>query len=114
LIAKQRRKFLCLTDYGVTANWLTVELDLRRLADAVICHADEAANKLAGRGNVELLPAEIALQWFGIPAEWPSPCFIPSTRPQDGQAPHVDYAWLGQKLQAIYQRAAAKTLEAAA
>ncbi|HVW37081.1 MAG TPA: hypothetical protein VHB99_07240 [Pirellulales bacterium] len=114
LIAKQQRKFLCLTDYGITANWLATELELHCLADAVICHAADAARKLSSLANVEFLPAEISLEWFGIPAEWPSPCFIPSTRPRDRQAPRVDYASLGDGLQAVYSRAAARALEAAA
>lgn len=114
LIAKQQRKFLCLTDYGITANWLATELELHCLADAVICHAADAARKLSSLANVEFLPAEISLEWFGIPAEWPSPCFIPSTRPRDRQAPPVDYASLGDGLQSIYSRAAARALEAAA
>ena len=114
LIAKQQRKFLCLTDYGVTANWLTIELDLQRLADVVIAHTADAAAKAAALDNVEFLPAEISLEWFGVPAEWPSRCFIPSTRPGDGRAPRIDYASLGERLKAIYRRAAAKPLEAAA
>lgn len=114
LIAKQQRKFLCLTDYGVTANWLTIELELQRLADAVICHAADAAAKAASLENVEFLPADISLEWFGVPAEWPSRRFISSTRPQDGQPPHIDYASLGERLQSIYRRAGAKPLEAAA
>ena len=114
LIAKQQRKFLCLTDYGVTANWLTIELDLQRLADVVICHTADAAAKSAAFDNAEFLPAEISLEWFGVPAEWPSRCFIPSTRPRDGRTPRIDYASLGERLQAIYRRAAAKPLEAAA
>jgi len=114
LIAKQQRKFLCLTDYGVTANWLATELELHCLADAVICHAAVAARKLSGLANVEFLPAEISLEWFGVPAEWPSPCFIPSTRPRDRGAPPVDYASLGERLKEIYVRAAARMLEAVA
>ncbi|HEV7223160.1 MAG TPA: hypothetical protein VGN42_10705 [Pirellulales bacterium] len=114
LIAKQQRKAVCMTEYGVAANWLTIELELAKLADVVVCHSTEVARPLAGWKNVEFLPAEIELAWFGIPAEWPSPCFIPSTRPQGVEAPHIDYPSLGAELQAIYRQALVGLQEAAA
>ena len=114
LIAKQQRKVVCLTDYGVAANWLTIELELAKLADVVVCHSMEVARKLAGWKNVEFLPADIELAWFGIPAEWPSPHFVSSTRPQGVAVPHVDYPSLGRELQAIYAQALAGPQEVAA
>lgn len=105
LIAKQQRKPVCLTDYGIAANWLTVELELAKLADSVVCHSAEVAQKFAGWKTVEFLPAEIDLAWFGIPGEWPSRSFIPATRPKGVEPPHVDYPSLGRELQAIYRQA---------
>jgi hypothetical protein len=114
LIAKQMRKIVCLTDYGVAANWLTVELELAKLADVVVCHSIEVAQRLAGWKTAAYLPAEIDLDWFGIPAEWPSEHFIPSTRPQGVEPPHVDYHSLGAELQAIYRQALVGLQEVAA
>ncbi len=102
LIAKQQQKPVCLTEYGVTANWLSVELELTRLADAIICHDASVAEKAASAGPIELLPADIDLSWFGVPAEWPSPCFLPSTRLR-GAARQIDYGSLGRQLYAIYR-----------
>lgn len=113
LIARQQRKAVCLTDYGVTANWLTIELELNKLADVVICHDRSVAEQASAVNTVELLPAPIDLNWFGVPAEWPSPCFVPSTRPR-APTPEFDYAWLGRELNAIYRGLLAVSEEAAA
>ncbi|HVX62139.1 MAG TPA: hypothetical protein VHC19_16090 [Pirellulales bacterium] len=102
LIARQQQKPVCLTDYGVTANWLTNELELGKLADAIICHEASAAEKAVSPEAVELLPAPIDLNWFGVPAEWPSPCFLPPTRPR-GPALKINYGSLGRRLAEIYR-----------
>lgn len=103
LIAKQQQKPVCVTDYGVTANWLTTELELGKLADAIICHESSTAEKAVFPEAVELLPAPIDLNWFGVPAEWPSPCFLPPSRPP-GPEPVIDYGSLGRRLAGIYRR----------
>lgn len=113
LVAKQLRKPICVTEYGVKGHWLGIELDLPRLADAIICHsATVSAEVTAADGDraVELLEAEIDVRWFGVPADWPTPaCTTIAAEP-----PHVDYDALGARLHVIYDRLAVASLEAAA
>lgn len=115
LVAKQLRKPICVTEYGVKGHWLGIELDLPRLADAIICHSAAVAAEViaAAEGDrpIELLEADIDARWFGVPADYPTPACtaIAANEPR-----HIDYDALGARLHGIYDRLAIASLEAAA
>ena len=114
LVAKQLRKPICVTEYGVKGHWLGIELDLPRLADAIICHSAAVAAEVtaaAGDMPIELLEADIDARWFGVPADWPALACTPSGADEPR---HVDYDVLGARLHGIYERLTVASLEAAA
>ncbi|HEV3003048.1 MAG TPA: hypothetical protein VGX78_01240 [Pirellulales bacterium] len=114
LIAKQWSKPVCLTEFGLTGHWLSVELGLRELADVVICHSPSVAAKLHTGTCVELVSGQVNPHWFGIPAEWPIPTPLPPAASDDERPPEVDYDSLGAELSSIYRPLLAKHREAAA
>jgi hypothetical protein len=115
LVAKQLRKPVCVTEYGVKGHWLGIELDLSRLADAIVCHSATVAEGLrsaAGEAPIELLEAGIDAAWFGVPADWPAVAC--ATIAADNERRQIDYDALGARLHAIYHRLALGALEVAA
>ena len=114
-MAKQLRKPICVTEYGVKGHWLGIELDLPRLADAIICHSAAVAAEVTAAATdtpVELLEAQIDAHWFGVPADWPAlGC---ATIAGVDEQRRTDYDALGARLHAIYHRLAVESLEAAA
>jgi hypothetical protein len=114
LFAKQWQKRVCMTDYGLTGHWISVELGLCALADVVICHSHSVAVKLPAGVPVEVVSGRINPYWFGVAAEWPSSSPIPPWGPDDETPPAVDYVTLGAELSAIYRHVLARSREAAA
>lgn len=113
LVAKQLRKPICVTEYGIKGHWLGIELDLPRLAGAIVCHSATVAAEMAAAGDVpvELVEADIDVRWFGVPADYPTPA---CTTIAADDSRHVDYDALGARLHGIYRRLAVASLEAAA
>lgn len=104
LAAKLWRRPVCLTEYGLPGDWLALELGLAELADTVICHSETAARGTQTTRKPQVVPCELDIDWFGVPAEWP----IPTCRPAPSQAgpkpPQIDYRAVGQTLYSVYRR----------
>ncbi len=114
LLAKQRQTPVCLTEYGLTGHWLSVELGLHELADTVICHSPAVAANLRAGAPLEVVSGDVNPHWFGVPAQWPIATPLPPAGPEDETPPAIDYAKLGREMSAIYRRLLAKSQEAVA
>lgn len=126
LIAKQARKPVCVTEWGVEGHWLSGELSLRELADVVICHDRAVAEELKTSKPVELAACAVDLHQLGVPAPWPATgCLDVGNRAAAPPPPHIapacepspveeQYAAAGARLYAVYHRLIAGTRRVAA
>lgn len=114
LVAKQWRRPVCFTEYGVRGDWLFVELGLAELADVVICHSQAVARE-AGLSKAPLVvPCDIDIEWLGVPKNWPAVgCRASGHLAEDGQS-EIDYAEIGAALYWIYARLLGKANREAA
>ena len=72
LLAKQLRKPICVTHWGIEGHWLSTELSLVELADVVVCHDCTVAESLGSSRKSEVIPCDIAIDEIGVPAPWPA------------------------------------------
>jgi hypothetical protein len=114
LVAKQCRKPVCVTEYGLSGHWLSNELALGELADTLICHSPAVAGSLRAGVPVKVVSGNVNPYWFGVAAQWPIGTPLPPAGPDDERPPVVDYATLGGELSAIYWRLLPQLQEAAA
>jgi hypothetical protein len=114
LVAKQWSKTVCLTEFGLTGHWLSLELGLDELADVVVCHSVAVAAKLRAGLCVEVVSGRVSPHWFGVASEWPNPTPQRASGRDADTPPEVDYVALGAELSSIYRRMLAKRREAAA
>ncbi|HQU46667.1 MAG: hypothetical protein B7Z74_10640, partial [Deltaproteobacteria bacterium 21-66-5] len=77
LVARQLRKPVCMTEWGIEGHWLTSELSLIELADVVICHNRKVAESIGTSKRVELVACETDIRQLGVPAPWPANHCLP-------------------------------------
>jgi len=114
LVAKQLRTPVCVTDYGVVGHWLSLELGLNALADAVIRHSQSVAAQAHSSVPHEVVSGRVNPHWFGVASEWPGATPVPPADSEDEAPPAVDYATLGTELSAIYRKVLMRHRETAA
>jgi hypothetical protein len=113
LVVKPLFKPVCLTDWGVDGPWLSAELSLRELADAVVCHHAAAAKSISGR-LVDLAACDVDLRQLGVPAPWPAKNCLDGYCSDAIRATEAQYAAAGQCIHRVYQRLADGRRRAAA
>lgn len=119
LLAKQLRKPLCVTHWGIEGHWLSSELSLVELADVVVCHGRTATDSPAG---AELVRCDVDIRQIGVPAPWPANhcredgLLRPSSNFGDslGRPTSDQYVAAGKSLYHIYHRLIANSRRAAA
>lgn len=113
LVAKQAQKLVCLTEWGLDGYWLSAELDLRELADTIVCHDGSVARSLTSSKPIELVPCNVDVRQIGVPASWPvNQCVETGTGaelPAD-----AEYEAAGAVLCGVYRRLVTSTRRAAA
>ena len=114
LIAKQLHKPLCVTQWGIEGHWLSTELQLRDLADVIVCHDSTVARTVAGRKPVELIACDIDVRRLGVPAPWPANACLDMASREVTSPAHEQYAAAGATLYRVYHRLIASTRRAAA
>lgn len=114
LVAKQLHKPVCMTEWPVEGYWLSGELALRDLADAVICHDMAVANSIATSKPVHLVPCGIDVRDLGVPASWPANHCIETHCGENAEPSHDDYVAAGINLAGIYRSLLDGTRRAAA
>ena len=114
LIAKQARKPVCMTEWGLEGYWLSSELALRELADVVICHDVTVANSMASARPVELIPLGIDVRQIGVPASWPQNDCLDSDGQGTALPANDEYAAAGNFLYRTYRGLADRSRRAAA
>ena len=103
LIAKQGRKPVCMTEWGLEGYWLSSELALRELADVVVCHDVAVANSTATSKPVHLVPLGIDVRQFGVPASWPQNHCLDLQGEDVALPPDDEYAAAATCLHGVYQ-----------
>jgi hypothetical protein len=113
LIAKQAHKPVCMTEWGLDGYWLSAELDLRELADTIVCHDASVAHAVTSSKPVELVPCNVDIRQIGVPTSWPAnQCTDSGSRaelPAD-----EEYVTAGAALCGVYRRLVASPRRAAA
>ncbi|HET6879806.1 MAG TPA: hypothetical protein VFI31_06615 [Pirellulales bacterium] len=113
LAAKPLGKPVCLTEWGVEGPWLSTELCLREMADAVFCHSERAVQ--AGKGRpVVFARCDVELRQLGVPAPWPAKNRLDGYRDEPILATDEQYAEAGKCICQAYQRLTAHRRRAAA
>jgi hypothetical protein len=114
LIAKQSRKPVCVTEWGVEGYWLATELALRELADVIVCHDVAVANNVASSRPVELVTLGIDVRQIGVPASWPQNHCLATADRDDVVLLDAEYAAAGARLYGIYETLVGSLRRAAA
>ncbi|HWB10473.1 MAG TPA: hypothetical protein VG826_14690 [Pirellulales bacterium] len=114
LIARQARKPICMTEWGVEGYWLSTELALRELADVVVCHDVAVANSLVSAKRVELATLGIDVRRIGVPAAWPQNHCLDAESLGTAMPTDDEYAAAGNTLYGTYRGLVDRVRRAAA
>lgn len=114
LIARQSRKPLCITEWGIEGHWLSTELQLRELADVVVCHHTSALQVAAICKAVELVECGVDIRQLGVPANWPANTCLNQGEGNFTPPAKHQYAAAGASLYGVYRRLVGSARRAAA
>lgn len=104
LVGRQLHKPVCMTEWPVEGYWLSGELALRELADAVICHDVSVANSIATSRPVYLVACAIDVRDLGVPASWPANHCVQTDRSRGVERSYDEYIAAGTDLAGVYRR----------
>ncbi len=114
LVAKQLRKPVCVTEWGIEGYWLSTELRLSELADVIICHGGGWPQATACTKPVETIGCDIDIRQLGVPAPWPANACLVEENNESALPISGQYRAAGFQLWGVYRRLTAGVRRAAA
>ncbi|HVX10988.1 MAG TPA: hypothetical protein VHC22_07405 [Pirellulales bacterium] len=114
LVAKQLRKPVCVTEWGIEGYWLSTELRLSELADVIICHDRAGPLTPTCTKPVETIACDIDIRQLGVPAPWPANACLAETNDEIAWPTVGQYRAAGSQLWGVYGRLTAGARRAAA